>query len=98
MKTFLMKSLKNKFVIISIAFIVWLGFIDDKYNVIRQIKLRKTLIELKKDSRKLSEEIEHNKKIVKDLEHNLDFIEKYGRENYYIKRDGEDLYVFIEED
>ena len=41
-------------------------------------------------------EIENNKKKIEELQHNKKSLETFARENYLMKRDNEDVFVFVE--
>jgi cell division protein FtsB len=62
-------------------------------------------VELKQQLSKLQTELQETKKMTgkyeadsKKVEDNLELIEAIGRDKYYMKRDNEDLYIFLEED
>ena len=71
-------------------------FLDD-YNMIFQYKRGKELRALNEKREFYIKEIEKAEKEKKELFSNADNLEKYARENYFMKRDNEDIFV-IEED
>jgi cell division protein FtsB len=87
-----LKYCKNKYVVTIAVFLVWIFFFD-QVSVPQWIKQ-------KSDNRKIIEEIELFDKKAKILEqqikfkNNKDSIEKFVRENYYMKRDNEVIYIF----
>jgi len=84
--------LKNKYVIATAAFIVWMFFFDPKdWGLIagRAHKLR----ELEVSQRHLTQEIVDTKKELSQLKDNAQTIEKYAREKFYMKKDNEDLFI-----
>ncbi|MBC7381887.1 MAG: hypothetical protein H7296_02710 [Bacteroidia bacterium] len=40
-------------------------------------------------------EIENNKKEIYELQHNTKSLETFAREKYYMKKDNEDVFVFV---
>jgi cell division protein FtsB len=87
-----LKLLKNKYVITITIFFVWVVFFDE-ITVSKWVKQ-------KTNNRKIIEEIKLLDKQTKELEQRLkykdnkDSIEKYARENYYMKRNNEVIYIF----
>jgi len=97
MKQKIFKILKNKYIIASIAFIVWVGFIDSDHNIFRQIRLKKDLIEMNKLKVYYEAEIEKNKTLANRLETDIQFVEKFAREEYGMKKDNEVVYKVVPE-
>ncbi|WP_452597843.1 FtsB family cell division protein [Pontimicrobium sp. MEBiC01747] len=90
------KLLKNKFLIITIIFAIWMIFIDDNSLLLHR--------ELNKEKEAKLNEIEHykeeykkDKKAIKELS-KQDGLEKFAREEYYMKRDNEDIYIIEYQD
>ena len=89
-----LRILLNKFIIILLLFIIWVGFLD-KNNTLRTIK---TLHEIKK----LTQTREYyRKEIVKTLKEKESLmtdpksLEKFARENYHMKKENEEI-IFVE--
>lgn len=84
--------LKNKFVIASLAFAVWMLFFDQNdWGLIRSRTNK--LNELKKSEKELSLQIKETKKELSLLKTDAASVEKYAREKFYMKKDNEDLFV-----
>lgn len=86
--------LKNKYLIVGVAFVVWIVFLDNN-NLISQYKMRNELKGLKRESF-----FYRNQTMVDSLElHRLNTdtleLEKLGREKYMMKRDSEDIYLIV---
>ncbi len=84
--------LKNKFLIITVIFGVWVFFFA-QYDI---ISLRKQKAELKE----MNEKIDYLKKEVERLQaekyalrNDTATVEKYAREKYFMKSDNEDVYM-----
>jgi len=86
----------NKYVLTTLGFLVWLTFFD-QHDFILQHSYKKKLNGLKKESRYYSDQIEKNKKTMEELFTNNKNLERFAREKYYMKRDNEDIFVFVDE-
>lgn len=97
MKQKIFNIIKNKYIIASLAFIVWVGFIDSDHNIFRQIRLKKDLLEMSKLKTYYEVEIEKNKSLAYKLETDIQFVEKFAREEYGMKKDNEVVYKVVPE-
>lgn len=96
MKFNLPPFLKNKYIIALLVLVVWLAFFD-KNNLIQQWRLRKQLIELRRDKNYYTGEIERDSTAIRELKENPEALEKYARENYLMKKENEDIFVIVED-
>jgi len=87
----ILKTLGNRYVIVSVFFIVWMLFLDNTSYMEHRI-LNKQLNELEDNKKYYQDEIKKDEENIKLLQ-NPDQIEKYAREKYYMKRDSEDIYI-----
>ena len=87
--------LKNKYILSVVVFVLWVCFFD-RNDVFTQWDRKKELEKLETSKAYYQAEIETTKKDLNDLEYNQAFFEKYARENFYLKRPNEE--VFIVED
>ncbi|MFY8112025.1 MAG: FtsB family cell division protein [Flavobacterium sp.] len=85
------KLLSNKYIWVSLFFIVWMTFLDN-YSYFDHRILNKDIEELKENKKYYEEEIKKDKQHIQQL-HNSEQIEKYAREKYYMKKDSEDIYI-----
>ena len=76
-------------------FLIWMMFFDE-YNWIRIRRDSLKLKALKREATYLRKKIEEDKDRLKELKSNPAELEKFARENYYMKKDNEDVYVIIE--
>jgi cell division protein DivIC len=83
---------KNKYIIVSIAFAVWMLFIDTK-DIGFMLSNSRKLRDLKKSEVALQKDIKDTKKELSFLKTDASSIEKYAREKFYMKKDNEDLFV-----
>lgn len=88
----LLSFLKNKFLLATTSFVVWMLFFD-RDDVFTQMERRAELREIRKSKEYFSKQIAENRNFSKDLQFNAQAIEKYAREKYLMKRDNEDLFI-----
>jgi cell division protein FtsB len=89
--------LRNKFVLLFLGYFIYLIFFNQN-TLVSQVKLALQLHELNKEEVYYTKEIIKVKKEQHELFSGIDQMEKYARENYWMKRDSEDLYIFVEDD
>ncbi|MFK8007184.1 MAG: septum formation initiator family protein [Saprospiraceae bacterium] len=82
--------LRNKYFLVLVFFIMWMIFFD-KHQFYENWGLSQKVEQMKADRDYYIEKIEEVKEDEKDLKLN---IEKYGRENYFMKKDNEDVFIF----
>lgn len=91
---FLLKILKNKYFLTTLAIIAWLLFFD-KNDVFSQWDLIQKCKKLEKERSYYISEIENNKKELQELQTNKKSLETFAREKYLMKKDNEDVFVFV---
>ncbi len=79
-----------------LGFLVWLTFFDH-HDFILQHSYRSKLNDLKKECKYYIHEIEKNKAEITELFTNNKNLERFAREKYFMKRDNEDVFVFVDE-
>ncbi len=90
-----LKTFKNKYLIATILFIVWMLFFDHN-NIFLHLQYRKELNELKADKKYYQEQIDLTRKEVDLIKSNPQAMEKVAREQYLMKKDDEDVFVVKE--
>ena len=88
--------LKNKFVITSLVFMVWLLAFDQN-NLIERKKLIDNSNLLQKEKEFYIERIEKDTQRLKELKTNNENLEKLAREEYLMKKENEDIFLIEEE-
>jgi cell division protein FtsB len=88
--------LKNKYIITTMIFLVWIAFFDENNWVERAQNLRE-LKELRNDKEYYIEQIEKDTERLKELKTNDENLEKYAREQYLMKKEDEVIFVVVEE-
>jgi cell division protein DivIC len=81
---------------ILLFFIVWMLFFDE-YNWIRIKRDNYKLKSLKKEAVYLEQKIKTDRDKLDALRNDPEELEKFAREEYYMKRANEDIFVIIEE-
>ncbi|MCP9752752.1 septum formation initiator family protein [Ferruginibacter sp. HRS2-29] len=88
----ILSILKNKYFIASAFFIVWMLFFDPKdWGLIRARENK--LVELNESEEHLTKMIKDTRTELGLLKNSAQTIEKYSRENFYMKKDNEDLFI-----
>ena len=85
------KFFTNLYVITSLLFFFWMIFMDTN-SLIFHKELNNEIRDLTEQRNKLKIEIEKDKNLIKDL-NDIDNYEKFARENFYMKKDDEEIYI-----
>lgn len=85
--------LKYRYLIVVASFLLWIVFFDQN-SLLDIRKIRKEIRELEKQEKYYINEIKEVKKQRDELRLNDKSLEKYARENYLMKKDNEDIYIF----
>lgn len=91
------KALKNKYFIASVLFLIWIVFFDEN-SFVSHAENRRRLNELNKQKEYYQERIKADKQKLEDLNAGEKQLEKYAREQYYMSKPDEDLFIVIEEE
>ena len=95
-KSRFLKPLKNVFILILFVFIVWMLFFDANSYLIHH-ELNSNIDALETEKEYYRKEIEKDKKAIKKLS-TEEGLEKFAREEYYMKRDSEEIFIIEYED
>jgi hypothetical protein len=87
--------LKNKYLIATTLFLVWMFFFDPK-DIGSAVNRWHKYKELQTSEQQLSMQIDDTKAELGQLKNNAQTIEKYAREKYLMKKDNEDLFIVNE--
>lgn len=93
----MLHRLNNKYAITILVFGVWMLFFDNN-NFIAQVRLNRTLHELEMEKEYYLSEIEKDRLATYELMTDTITLEKFGREQYLMKRDNEDIYLIVDEE
>lgn len=87
---------KNKFFIVTVAFIVWMLFFD-KNDLVSQYEYRQQVNTLKEEREFYTKETEKVSKDLDELTSNPQKLEKFAREKYLMKKENEDVFVIVKD-
>lgn len=90
-----LKYLKNKYSITLLVFFVWMMFFHD-IDIPFMVKTRQELNHVEEQRDWYRVENKRAKEALEDLTTNEETLEKFAREEYFMKRDNEDVYVIRE--
>ncbi len=91
-----LKPFKNIFILILVVFAVWMLFFDANSWLIHH-ELNTEVEDLENEKEYYKKEIEKDKKDLKKIS-TEEGLEKFAREEYYMKRDNEEIYIIEYED
>ena len=80
-----------KYVLITIAFILWMTFLDTHSFQIHN-ELNNEINMLKKKKQALIKETKKDKELINKLK-DIDSLEHFARENYNLKKDNEEIFI-----
>ena len=86
----------NKYLIITVLFIIWMLFFDTNSYLIHH-ELNNDIKKLEKNKEEYLEEIMNDKLFIEKMKDSSE-IEKFAREQYYLKRKNEEIYLIEHED
>lgn len=87
--------MKNKYVITLVAFLVWISFFS-QYNLMERVRLSRNYNQLKYEKEYYQEQIKRDSTRLHELTTDDDNLEKFAREQYYMKKPNEDIFVVVE--
>lgn len=94
------RFLSNKYVIVLVLFIVWMGFFDEN-SFINHKELDEEIDKLENANEYYKKQIDADQNVIDNL-NDPDSLERYAREEYKMKKDNEDIFIIeydtIEED
>ncbi len=90
------KVFTNMYVLVLTVFVIWMVFFDTN-SLLIHLELRKEIKKLEKQQEFLTTEIAKDKKVLKKLS-DPEELEKFAREQYYLKKKDEEIYLIEYED
>lgn len=91
----IMKGLRNKYLMAVMIFLVWL-LIFDNNSLIDRVKYLSTLHGMEEEKQYYLERIEEDSRRLNELKTDRDNLEKFAREQYFMKKENEDVFVIVE--
>ncbi len=89
------RILFNKYLLTTVAFVVWMVFFDSN-NLMTRNKLQEKLDGLNVEKQFYIQEIRKDSTLTNQLMSDSSQLEKYAREHYLMKKDKEDLFLVID--
>ena len=89
--------LKNKYVLTSVGFTVWILFFDARDFITSHFREKGELRKLEQSKKYYEQQITTTQHELDQLKSNPALLEKYAREKYLMKKDNEDLFVIRSE-
>lgn len=89
--------LKNKYLIATVAFIIWMLFFD-RNDFISQYEYQSQLNKLEEEKEFYLKETEQVKSELEGLTFDKEKLEKLAREKYLMKKEDEDVFVIVKEE
>lgn len=81
----------NKYLLVTIAFVVWMLFLDSNSWLIHH-ELDSEIEDLEKNKQYYLNEIAKDKAIIEKLDDSLE-LEKFARREYFMKRENEEIFI-----
>ena len=88
--------LRNKYFLAFLVVLVWLLFFDT-HSFVWQWRMQRQLKELQAERDYYREQILRDSMAIEELKGDPEALERYARERYHMKREGEDIYIIVEE-
>ena len=86
---------RHKYLITILAFLVVIVFLDDN-SLIQRAKHRAEIENLKAEIERYRKQFNEDTEKLKELTTNPEAMEKVARENYFMKKPDEDIFIFEE--
>ena len=90
----LIDLVKNKFFLVTLAFVVWMVFFD-KNDLLSQYQYHQQVSKLKQERDFYKSETDKVTRDLDELTSNPAKLEKFAREKYLMKKDNEDVFVIV---
>lgn len=91
----LKKILLNKYLIVLVAFAVFVTFFDE-HSLTHRWETHRKIVQMEKELKFYQDEIKITKQKKNELQSSKENLEKFAREHYYMKRATEDIYIIKE--
>jgi len=96
LKDLLLKYAKNKYLLVIVGLLFYLLFLEET-DLLTLHKYKSKVGHLESQKEYLEEEIVKTQESITSLTTDERALEKFAREQHYMKRDNEDVFVFVEE-
>ncbi len=86
--------LRNRYALVAMIFVVYIGFFD-AHDMISQMKIKMKINRLNSQIEYLEKDSREAEMRIKELTTDHQALEKFARETYRMKRENEDIFVII---
>lgn len=93
----LKKIFTNKFVIATAIFTIWMTFFDTN-DFFTHKTLNEEIDKLESEKEYYHEKLLQEQKSYNELKFNKEAREKYARENYFMKKNNEDIFIIVHQE
>ena len=90
-----LKMVRKKYVVALVLFFAWIVFFDEN-SIVSHQKNRERLNELIEQKEYYKERIVADKQKLEDLNSGIEDLEKFAREQYYMSKPDEDVFIVVE--
>jgi len=91
----LKKIFLNKYLIVFVAFAVWVTFFDE-HSLIHRFQSHRRISQMENEYKYYQDEINATKQKKTELQSSDENLEKFAREHYFMKRQDEDIFIIKE--
>lgn len=84
--------LRNRFVLIVTGFTIWMLFVDED-TFVDYYRNQQRINNLRTEQAELKQSIEHTNRKMKELQSSRENLEKFAREEYFMKKPNEVLFI-----
>ena len=91
----LKKILLNKYLIVFVAFTVFVTFFDE-HSLIHRWQTHRKIVGMEKELKFYQNEIKITRQKKNELQSSKENLEKFAREHYFMKKPTEDIYIIKE--
>jgi cell division protein DivIC len=95
--SFIMRGLRNKYLMAVLVSLVWL-LVFDSNSLIDRVRYLNTLHDMEEEKQYYLERIEEDSRRLNELKTDRENLEKFAREQYFMKKENEDVFVIVEEE
>lgn len=92
-----MRGLRNKYLVALLVFLVWL-LIFDRNNLIDRVKYLRARHGMELEKQYYLERIDQDSRRLNELKTDRDNLEKFAREQFFMKKENEDVFVIVPDD
>ena len=96
-KSSIRKITRNKYLLAFILFFAWIVFFDDN-SIVSHQQNKQRLHELIEQKEYYKERIASDKQKLEDLKSGVADLEKFAREQYFMSKPDEDVFIVVEKD